>query len=188
MPPPHWHSLFCSIWFAKLFHHNRLIYTDLTYLRILVVSIFRGKGLSNLQTRWNHQRGHNCFCQYPVTRGRSGRLRNHQLRHYFINRVSSVTEIFLGKRLYSQGLSITKDSSYWIWAQPRHLEIQIIMKRSWRGCNDIDISFLIHSQHSKSLTKEIFAVKVLCTPCITSISSLVWRCHSTELCTEWRLA
>ena len=56
----------------------------------------------------------------------------------------------------------------------------MIIKRFQRRYSDIGISFLSCSQRSKSLTKEIFAVQVLCTPCITSTSSIDWRCPNTE--------
>ena len=54
----------------------------------------------------------------------------------------------------------------------------------WTTLQWYQYQFLSRSQRSKSLTKEIFAVQVLCTPCITSTSSIDWRCPNTEKYTE----
>ena len=130
-------------------------------------------------------RGYYCRCKYSTTGGLSGILRNHRLTYFLDNCGSSIRGIFLNKTLQSQGRPLQRTPRVASEHTLRHLDIQMMTKRFLQCLSDISISFLSQSQHSKCLTKEIFAVQVLCTPCITSTSSIDWRCPNTEKYTEW---
>ena len=70
---------------------------------------------------------------------------------------------------------------------PLHLDIPMTSKHSQSFCNDMDISFLGHSQYSQSLTRDLQCETSLHT-CIISISSIVWRISHPDLGSKKQLS